>query len=1252
MALNDLELSLMAFPQRWDGASGTLSLNILILPVGDPTAPLGGGPRFAGTAVDLVINLASGLDSLPSTTTAPSLTKAFLATPPPVAPALFTSLFNQLVAKGITVTGGKLAQAPAKQPRILKALPESYKLAFPFEKSRSADLRDADEFSCGLHAQAPSGVNPSLPPPDSTIGWGQVISYALRQPVLAQALGLIYPVTLNVSPALVAGGGFIWVALDTSNPANPWVNDFTAQPDTVKSYAARLPELDATQARPVFASRLFPVVAPPTDPRLTQAQFEAEVYDDGFGQIVHANQPATIDAATLDAAQIAPGSEAGVQIGWDDEQVTIWLNDQVGLLFDRVTGGNHNAESPLGVLGYRVDARKKGDVAWRSLCVINGSLPFDSTTVGGGAVTSISGNEFWVAPAPVRPSAANNAVNDQPGWLPLYFAQWAGSSLVLPDPVVQLLAFAVSVANPPQPLPPATLPNPNPNLTAIPTLLYGNDYEFRVRLVDLTGGGPVSTDPASHPGPAAITQVGFRRYVPPKSLEVVSSPGVPPYPAKPPAIRAIQTLSVQRPRINYPEAVFAGVDPATFTRPNLDNLIQQAWAAGRTISVPDPDVDRFEVRVEARVPAHDTGGPGGAPGDLDGVFRVVYAIEVPFPAGDDPTVTLTLNYTDGIDDIATMPQPANGTVALPVPTARDVRVRLFPKAADKPGYYGNDAAKTGLPSDYIVRQDASTEDALFPNNPPEQLQAFYFQPGANIMQFLGQQLNLHQEGLTLSGAPGERTVFGASGHIRNSVAADAASITFSNQAELLGQWIVVLDLDLERDWTWNGFANPALSFSRGSETLGTMAFPQVVASSAAATPGVPPERSHTRIVFFDAFNPQPIAPAFPRESNLNYTVTASFPSAGSQQSAYTIRLPITTPPVQVPKIVSTGIAESPYHHAPDYSTTSLRDRYLWVEFDQPIADSADDACFGRVLAYGPDPLLAASLLPRGGVPDMLPDAVEPPLAIDPEPVRRILSGQSADQSGLDAMTRLVPAQPAGPGKSGTFFLLPLPPGVDSEDPALFGFWTYEFRIGHANMWSTAQGRFGRPLRVSGLQHPAPHLICSVQREAPSLIKISGISVTAPYAIAVYNGNRLYNLAGGDPQTAIWFMLYTQVLQADGASFRNILLDRRQGVPLPPGQDNPQHGPSIGPLAGAIFGEPAVQNSLARLGLPGNSPLSVLAVEVLPGPLNISGQPAPAGFAAPEPAQSQETEDPLGRGLGGRRILRVSPLTAVPAICYR
>jgi hypothetical protein len=244
---------------------------------------------------------------------------------------------------------------------------------------------------------------------------------------------------------------------------------------------------------------------------------------------------------------------------------------------------------------------------------------------------------------------------------------------------------------------------------------------------------------------------------------------------------------------------------------------------------------------------------------------------------------------------------------------------------------------------------------------------------------------------------------------------------------------------------------------------------------------------------------------------------------------------------------------------------------------------------------------------------------------------------------------MVPANAVGVGTSGRFFLLPLPPNVLSDDLQLFGFWTYEFRVGHAKHWSTEQGRFGRPLRVSGIQHPAPHLICSLERNN------SAIQVTAPYAVTVYNGNRLYDLKAGDPQTRIWFMLYAQVLQADGASYRNVLIEHREGVTFAPvnvkglAANNPQHGLNFGPMARTDFTQKGVDERLALIRLPATIPLSVLAVEVLPGPLTASLWNDHDSEAAPGAAAPIQ-EDPLGKGLGTRRILRTSPLTAVPAVC--
>ena len=102
--------------------------------------------------------------------------------------------------------------------------------------------------------------------------------------------------------------------------------------------------------------------------------------------------------------------------------------------------------------------------------------------------------------------------------------------------------------------------------------------------------------------------------------------------------------------------------------------------------------------------------------------------------------------------------------------------------------------------------------------------------------------------------------------------------------------------------------------------------------------------------------------------------------------------------------------------------------------------------------------------------------------------------------------------------------------------------------------------------------------------------------------------------------------------------------------LPVKSPNPQHGPAIGPMAGWEFPERHIESLLSRIGLPKTSPLSVLAVEILPGLLNLNVFDPARNLKSQDSQRENETEDPVGRGLGGRRILRVSPLAAVPAIC--
>jgi hypothetical protein len=182
-------------------------------------------------------------------------------------------------------------------------------------------------------------------------------------------------------------------------------------------------------------------------------------------------------------------------------------------------------------------------------------------------------------------------------------------------------------------------------------------------------------------------------------------------------------------------------------------------------------------------------------------------------------------------------------------------------------------------------------------------------------------------------------------------------------------------------------------------------------------------------------------------------------------------------------------------------------------------------------------------------------------------------------------------------------------------------------VGHLIGWSTAQGRFGTVLRVTGVQHPAPLLSCVVARNS------LGITASAPFANPVYNGASLQPFP---PATQIWVLIYAQVLQADGADHRNILLGRKPALPQRKFYDNFNLAAGLGiPFGGPDFGVSTWSNDeiyflLQLLALGNDTPLSCLAVETLPG-----GAPLP---------------DPVGANLGQQRLLRSSPLVPVPAVC--
>ena len=213
------------------------------------------------------------------------------------------------------------------------------------------------------------------------------------------------------------------------------------------------------------------------------------------------------------------------------------------------------------------------------------------------------------------------------------------------------------------------------------------------------------------------------------------------------------------------------------------------------------------------------------------------------------------------------------------------------------------------------------------------------------------------------------------------------------------------------------------------------------------------------------------------------------------------------------------------------------------------------------------------------------------IALDPELVRVITPGQVQDLAGRSTMQKLEPS-----AASDRHFLLPLPPNTDPGSPELFSFFTYEIRAGHDSgpaadpLWTTAQGRFGESLRLEGVQHPAPELVCSVSVEPDDAIRIR-----APYACP-YVGLR--RVLPNPPNTEIWIVLYGRVMQADASTKRNIQIDlRRLHV------ERPRRRRST-PLF--VEGEvswtgPEVEAALQFAGLPPHTPISVLAVELLPEP---------------------------------------------------
>ena len=167
------------------------------------------------------------------------------------------------------------------------------------------------------------------------------------------------------------------------------------------------------------------------------------------------------------------------------------------------------------------------------------------------------------------------------------------------------------------------------------------------------------------------------------------------------------------------------------------------------------------------------------------------------------------------------------------------------------------------------------------------------------------------------------------------------------------------------------------------------------------------------------------------------------------------------------------------------------------------------------------------------------------------------------------------------------------------------------------LWSTSHGRYGRPLRLAGGAAPGADHARRCEWAKPAAATAPPILVaTAPYSTPVRDGQMV---GDGDPRTTIAFALYAQVPQADGSTFRNIMLDHV-------GTAATARRPS-GARALGEFTQAGVTAALDALALPRDAALSVVAIEFLP-----------AGGVA-EPQLAPLHRNPVGRHRCRRSTIR-------------
>ncbi|RYZ62775.1 MAG: hypothetical protein EOO14_01250, partial [Chitinophagaceae bacterium] len=689
--MNEL-LSLLCFPQSWD--NGILRFNIVLIPRNlNPLKPLAGGPAFVDANIVFNAKLIAGLDGLPDSTTAAIGKTANILNPPTDIRAAWEALQQQFEqADGIVVddgeTAAKRAPAPGSMKPIRKYLPLSYRNAFNFVKARSRYALTGDEYQCAIKNK-PAEVDASTD--RKKIAWGKLVAYSLRNPLLARKLGLIYEASIDLRdmPAALDNGGWLYIALDNAG-------DFSTT--LTRTYAARIPNLKNITSRKLFAVNQFRVYPAPDNSNSAaydEIIRESIIYDDGFAKIVHASQPVNQDLSIEDDNSNPPTHDVGIRLGWEDEQITIWYNRQ---LSQKEEFSNLPVDAPMGVFGYRVDAREKGSADWLSQNMVVNTAP---------VVLANGGIEIMAAGTPLEPGtevtpAAHGDIANEGMWAPMYYTSWIGKSLGTSDKdaaeIYQLNNESVVDRNngtaTGKIIPKKTFRLYEQDADHELPLRYGKSYEFRVRLMDISGGGPAFNDDPTRGGENPVEDVSFKRYIAAGALQFEEMDNFYRLQASPVAgapfpdisvlehiLKGSSTLHVKRPLLSYPAVVFTGKydKPVELMKARINELNADNDPRPFEVGLPDPDVDAFMVTVEARSLQMDNALSENGKESYIVLYKKKFTI--PATAAFDNSFPLSIRYVD-FDDVDlgnTLPGLAElSDDEIVLPTARHLRISFTP----------------------------------------------------------------------------------------------------------------------------------------------------------------------------------------------------------------------------------------------------------------------------------------------------------------------------------------------------------------------------------------------------------------------------------------------------------------------------------------------------------------------------------------------------------------------------------------------